>query len=105
MAGGGGRCGLWAGLVPKETQEQVVKTYREVEEAFPWQIDIDHFEIKGAKAHFEDRTFDEPVQLDVENANVALTDIVTGPGHRWGLAASASLLVSSWSEAYVLGLR
>ena len=89
----------WAGLVPKETQEQVVKTYREVEEAFPWQIDIDHFEIKGAKAHFEDRTFDEPVRLEVENANVALTDIVTGPGHRWGLAASASLFGEATATA------
>jgi hypothetical protein len=81
----------WAGLVPEETQIQVAETYREVEEAFPWKIDVGRFEIKGASAHFEDRTFDEPVRLAVDGANAALTDIVTGPGHQWGLAASATL--------------
>jgi hypothetical protein len=82
----------WAELVPEETQEQVVKTYRQVEEAFPWKIDIDRFEIEGASAYFEDRTFEQPVQLAVENASLALTDVVTGPGHQWSLAASALLL-------------
>ncbi len=78
----------WAGLVPEETQTQVVNTYREVEEAFPWKVDVGRFELKEASVHFEDRTFDEPVQLAVESADVALTDIVTGPGHQWGLTAS-----------------
>jgi hypothetical protein len=81
----------WAELVPKETQEQVVKTYRQVEEAFPWKIGIDRFEIKDASAHFEDRTFEQPVEFAVKRADLALTDIVTGPGHQWGLAASALL--------------
>jgi hypothetical protein len=81
----------WAELVPEETQEQVVKTYQQVEEAFPWQIDIDRFEIKDASAHFEDRTFDQTVQLKVGSAELALTDIITGPGHQWGLTASALL--------------
>ncbi len=81
----------WEELVPKQTQEQVAKTYHQVEEAFPWEIDVGRFEISNASADFEDRTFDEPVRLRVENANLALTDIVTGPGHRWGLAASAML--------------
>ena len=81
----------WAELVPKETQEQVVETYNRVEEAFQWKIDIDRFEIKNANAHFEDRTFDQPVGLTVEDANLALTDIITGPGQQWGLTASALL--------------
>jgi hypothetical protein len=81
----------WAELVPSETQTQVVKTYRQVEEAFPWKIDIDRFEIKDASAHLEDRTFDQTLQLAVENANLTLTGIMTGPGHQWGLAASALL--------------
>ena len=89
----------WAGLVPKETQQQVVETYREVEEAFPWEVDVGRFEITHANAYFEDRTFDEPVQLVVENANVALTGIVTGPGHKWGLAASASLFGEATATA------
>ena len=81
----------WADLVPEETQVQVVETYREVEEAFPWVVDVQRFEIKGASARFEDRTFDEPVRLAVENAGVVLTDILTGPGHQWGLAAAVTL--------------
>ena len=75
----------WADLVPEATQEQVVETYREVEEAFPWRVALELFEIKGASAHFEDRTFEQPVRMKLENADVALTDIVTGPDHQWGL--------------------
>ena len=37
----------WDALVPKETQEQVVETYRKVEEAFPWDIEVDRFEDEG----------------------------------------------------------
>ena len=81
----------WDALVPKETQEQVVETYRTVEEAFPWDIAVDRFEIRESTARVEDRTFDEPEQLVVENAAVALTDFRTGPGHTWGLSASADL--------------
>ena len=81
----------WADLVPEETKVQVVETYREVEGAFPWVVDVQRFEIKGASARFEDRTFDEPVRLAAENASVVLTDIVTGAGHQWGLVAAATL--------------
>jgi len=93
----------WAGLVPEETQTQVVNTYRQVEEAYPWQIYVGLFEIKGANAHFEDRTFGEPVRLAVENADLALTDIVTGPGHQWGLAASVLLFgeANATAEGFV----
>jgi len=82
----------WDKLVPKETQEKTVEIYREVEEAFPWDIALDRFEIKDAIARVEDRTFPEPLQLVVEDANLALTEIVTGPGHQWGLTASAKLM-------------
>jgi hypothetical protein len=82
----------WDALVPEETQEQVVEIYHEVEEAFPWEIVLDRFEIKAATARVEDRTFPEPLQLVVTDANVTLTDVATGPGHRWGLSASALLL-------------
>jgi len=82
----------WDALVPKETQEQVVKTYREIEEKFPWDIAVDRFEIRDSIARVEDRTFDEPEQLVVEDANLALTDFRTGSGHQWGLTASAMLL-------------
>ena len=79
----------WDALVPEETQERTVEIYREVEEAFPWDIAVDRFEIRGATARVEDRTFPEPLQLTVEEANLVLTDIATGPGHQWGLSASA----------------
>jgi len=81
----------WEALVPKETQEEVVKTYQQVQEAFPWEIVVDRFEIKSASVRLEDRTFPEPVELGLENANLVLTDIVTQPGVQWGLKASALL--------------
>ena len=60
--------------------ENIVKTYKQVEEAFPWDIALGRFEIINAVARVEDRTFPEPLQLTVEEANLALTDVVTGPG-------------------------
>jgi len=81
----------WEALVPKETQEQAVETYRQVQEAFPWEIVVGRFEIKSASARLEDRTFADPVELGLENANLVLTDIVTEPGVQWGLKASALL--------------
>ncbi len=81
----------WDTLVPKETQERTVEIYREVEEALPWDIALDRFEITSASARVEDRTFPEALQFVVEDAELALTNVVTGPGHQWGLSASATL--------------
>jgi len=81
----------WEALVPKETREEAVETYHQVQEAFPWEIKVGRFEIKAASARLEDRTFDDPVELGLENANLVLTDIVTEPGSQWGLKASAEL--------------
>jgi hypothetical protein len=78
-------------LVPEETRNQVVTTYRRLEEAFAWAVAIDRFEISNASAQFEDRSFGEPVQLAVDDLSLALGDIITGRGHEWGLAASARL--------------
>jgi len=93
----------WAELVPEETRTTVVETYREVEEAFPWKVDVERFEVKDANAYFEDRTFDEPVQMTVERANLSLTNVVTGPDHQWGLAASASLFGAAASADGFVG--
>ena len=82
----------WDALVPKETREQVVETYRKVEEAFPWDIAVDRVEIRGSAARVEDRTFDEPEELAIEQAEVVLTGFQTGPDHRWDVAASGLLL-------------
>lgn len=81
----------WDALVPKETREKTVEIYREVEEAFPWEIGLDRFEIKAAAARIEDRTFTEPLEIVVKDVNLVLTDFLTGPGHQWGLTASATL--------------
>lgn len=82
----------WDKLVPKKTREQVVKTYRQIEEAFPWDIALERFEISGATARVEDRSFPEAEQLFVTDANIELSNIKTGPGHQWGISASAMLL-------------
>jgi hypothetical protein len=82
----------WDALVPKETRQRTVEIYHEVEEAFPWDIALDRFEINASTARVEDRTFDEPQELVVSDANFELTDVATGPGRRWGLSASAMIL-------------
>jgi hypothetical protein len=81
----------WDTLVPKETREVVVETYQKVEEAFPWDIGVDRFEIRESTARVEDRTFPEPEQLLVQDASLVVTDFHTGPGEPWGLNASAVL--------------
>jgi len=81
----------WEALVPKETREEAVNTYHQVQEAFPWEVKVGRFEIKSASARLDDRTFDDPVELGLENASLVLTDIVTEPGAQWGLKASALL--------------
>jgi hypothetical protein len=89
----------WDALVPEETQEQVVETYRKVEEAFPWDVAVERVEIRGSAARVEDRTFDEPKQLAIEQANVVLTDFQTGQGQAWGLSASGLLLGEAQATA------
>ncbi len=81
----------WAALVPEETQVQVVNSYYKMKEALPWTIAVDRFEIKSARLRFEDRTFDDPLAYEVGDAELTLTDILTDPGSRWGLSASAML--------------
>jgi hypothetical protein len=82
----------WDKLVPKETREHVVKRYRQIEEALPWDIALERFEIDGATARVEDRSFPEAEELFVTDANIEFSDIKSGPGHRWGISASAMLL-------------
>ena len=81
----------WDALVPEETQEKAVEIYKDVQEAFPWDIGLDRFEIKATTARVEDRTFTEPLEFVVEDVNLMLTDFRTGPGHQWGLTASVTL--------------
>jgi hypothetical protein len=89
----------WDALVPKETQETVVKTYKQVEEAFPWEIHLDRFAIDKARIRLEDRTFDEPLELTVENIDLEVTDIITEPGKQWELTASALLFGQAAAQA------
>jgi len=89
----------WDKLVPKETQEKVVEIYREVEEAFPWDIALDLFEVKNSTARVEDRTFPEPLQIVVKDANFTLADVSTGPGRTWPLAASATFTGDAVAKA------
>jgi hypothetical protein len=93
----------WDTLVPEKTQERTVEIYNQVEEALPWDIALDRFEIKNSIARVEDRTFDEPQELVVSEANLSLTDVATGPGHQWGLATTAVLLgeAKASAEGYV----
>jgi hypothetical protein len=81
----------WDALVPKPTQEKVVETYKNIEEAFPWDIAVERFEIRDAAARIQDRTFAEPQEFVVDDAVVTLTEFKTGPGQVWGVSASALL--------------
>jgi hypothetical protein len=81
----------WNVLVPKPTQEQIAEAYRYVEERVTLDAMVGRFEVKNASALFEDRTFDEPVMLEVTEADLELTDVSTEQGSVWGIAASAAV--------------
>lgn len=81
----------WEALVPKATQVQVVDTYEKVEKALPWKATVGRFEVRGAHARFEDRTFDEPLTFSASDANLVLTDVTTEHGVQWGIETSAKL--------------
>ena len=81
----------WEVLVPKTTQVEVVEIYEQVKEALPWKATVDRFEVRGASARLEDRTFGEPLTLTVEGANLSVTGITTEPGGLWSLEMSATL--------------
>ena len=81
----------WNVLVPKPTQEQIAEAYRYVEERVTLDAMVGRFEVKNASALFEDRTFDEPVTLEVTEADLELTDVSTEQGSVWGIAASAAV--------------
>jgi hypothetical protein len=52
---------------------------------------VGRLELRGARARFEDRTFDDPVSFAVEDADVTLTGVSTEKGSRWGLETRATL--------------
>jgi hypothetical protein len=81
----------WNVLVPKPTQEEIAEAYRYVEERVTLDARLGRFEVKNASALFEDRTFDEPVTLEVTEADLELTDVSTEQGSVWGIAASAAV--------------
>lgn len=89
----------WDVLVPKKTQDEIVEAYEYVEERVTLDAKLGRFEVKNAGVRFEDRTFDEPVSLEVTDAGLALTDVSTEQGSVWGIAASAAVGEGSRASA------
>ncbi len=89
----------WDVLVPETTQKQIVETYRTLEERINATARLGRFELRGAGAEFEDRTFDEPILFVVRDANLAVTDITTEEGSRWPFEAEAVFAESAAARA------
>jgi hypothetical protein len=82
---------VWKTLVPEETRQELIHLWEELEEKYSPVAVVHRFEVGGAGAAFEDRTFEEPMRVEVSDAAVVIADISSEPGTRWGLEASAAL--------------
>ena len=81
----------WADLVPKQTQDRIVETYKKVKEQVDVDAKLDRFEISNASASFENRTFAEPHRIEVADVQLALKDVSSEPESQWDLVASAAI--------------
>ena len=82
---------VWRTLVPEETRQELIDLWKELNEKYSPVAELHRFEVMDATASFEDRTFDEPVRVDLSDASVVVTEISSEPGSEWGLEASATL--------------
>jgi hypothetical protein len=69
----------------------VVQTYREIEKAARWTVDVGRFEVVDSHGRFVDRTLDPPVSLDAGDIQLAITGFTTRPGAFFGVVSSSSL--------------
>lgn len=81
----------WSDLVPKQTQDKIVETYKKVKDQIDIHAELDRFELVDAAASFENRTFSEPQRIEVTDARLSLTGISSDPGSEWVLGAAAAL--------------
>jgi len=81
----------WDVLVPEETQEQIVETYKTLEEKIQATAELGRFELRDAGAEFEDLTSTPPVRFEVTGVNVVVTDITTEQNSTWPFEASTTL--------------
>ncbi len=81
----------WERMVPPPTREVVVQTYREVEKAARWTVEIGRFEVVDSHGRFQDRSFNPPVSFDAGDMQLAITGFTTRPGAFFGVVSSLSL--------------
>ena len=82
---------VWTTLVPETTREELIELWKKLDEKYSPVAVLRRFEVQAADASFEDRTFEEPMRVEVADAAIVVTDISSEPGTRWGLEASAAL--------------
>jgi len=81
----------WDVLVPKESQEQIVETYRTLEERLKLHAECGRFELRDSGAEFEDRTFPQPVRFTVHDADMTVSNISTEEATIWPFELSATI--------------
>ncbi len=81
----------WDVLIPEESQEQIVETYRPLEERIQASARLGRFELRDAGAEFEDATSSPPVRFQVKDVNVVVTDVTTEQNSTWPFEASTTL--------------
>ncbi|MEX1312457.1 MAG: DUF748 domain-containing protein, partial [Candidatus Sulfomarinibacteraceae bacterium] len=81
----------WDVLIPEESQERIVETYKTLEERIRATAALGRFELRDASAEFEDNTLTPPVRFRLHDVDLTVTDITTEEGSTWPLEASATL--------------
>jgi hypothetical protein len=81
----------WDVLIPEESRERIVETYRTLEERIQATAALGRFELRNASAEFEDKTMSPPVRFRVHDVDLMVSDITTEEGSRWPVEASVTL--------------
>ena len=81
----------WDVLIPPESQERIVETYKTLEEKIQATARLGRFELRDTGAQFEDETSSPPIRFEMKDVNVVVTDITTEQNSTWPFEASTTL--------------
>lgn len=89
----------WDVLIPKESQQQIAETYREIEKRVRLDAFLGRFEVRNSGADFEDRTFSPPVRFSVGDAALVVSEISSTVGTTWPFKGSLRIEESAVASA------
>ncbi len=81
----------WNVLVPKESQEELVRTYQTIEKHVKAKAHLGRFELRNSGAEFEDRTLSPPARFRISDAALVVSDISSEVGTTWPFEGSLAI--------------